>query len=243
MRVLTPDDALGEAGNGAIYELAQHGFVAAIGLTKQQASSLAVMSRQPHIAEYCPGDAERFSSIGSASRWQANRRGFVGIYAVAGSENWPILPERLHSVTEEDVRLVAYGWSGPKQNEVVPGIEVTTAYRVSEEGRDLARRPHGLKLGLPLGKLVVATAVHCFEASDPNKIGLETWHSNSAAGRLYGKLGFTVREMRGGKRLTLHRPEELRARGEVYFCEPDNDGVQRRFVPDARVYMQYASGE
>jgi ribosomal protein S18 acetylase RimI-like enzyme len=242
LRILTPDDGLGEVGDAAVRELANHGFAAATGLTRAVAGALTVIGRQKHIVEYCPREPERLSSVGQVARWQAAGRGFVGIYAIDGHENWPVAPASLEKLTEDRLRLAAYGWSRHERNEDhLPGVTVTTAYRVAEDGRELARRVNGIKLGLPIGRLVLATAVHVFEASRPDEIGLETWLSNAPARRLYDALGFVERARHGANRVTQQTPEQLRLNGTTYFCERDEDDVTRRYVRDARVYMQYGA--
>lgn len=206
---LTPDMGLGERADAALADLHEHGFVAAAGLTEYHAGSLAVIAAEPHIVEYCPNDKKRFGTLAATAKWvgKGGGRGMVGIYTVEGNNGEPLSAADIENITSQDVHMVADGWSGYDLNKHIPGADITTAYRSSREGQELARaRRNGPEdkfgLGMPLGELVIASGVSLYGV-DPRQISLETWDSNEKAVALYERLGFVHRASHYDIRPTL----------------------------------------
>lgn len=239
LHFLTEEDNLGDRASQAISTLAEHGFVAAEGVHLSQVGSIAAMAGERHIVEYCPNDLKRFGSEEKVATWlgKGGGRGMVGIFEVVGEDD-PLSVGDIHALTSNDVSQVAYGWSGFGVNEHIPGADITTAYRVGRRGRELAleRRvdeDDRFKLGLPLGELVIATAVLRYGA-DPSEISLEAWRSNKANG-LYDTLGFgpTLAE-EDDIRPTLEE-RGTRIDGHEVFYDPAAD---KNMVQDTRLFRR-----
>jgi hypothetical protein len=243
LRLLTPDMGLGDHADGALYDLAEHGFVAALGVHERQLGRLATMASEPHIQEYCPSDSERrFSTPEMAQEWQLKGRVMVGIYDVEGHAT-ALDVDDIPYIGSDELSQVAYGWFGPETNEHIPTAPITTAYRVGERGRLLSRlRRHSetdhFKLGLPLGRLVTAAALNIYDVR-PSELSLETWKSNGA-NSLYDILGFVQPE--GVESVDDVRPT-LRPIGDtvngnvVYF----DLKKKRHMVGDTRLFKVLAN--
>jgi ribosomal protein S18 acetylase RimI-like enzyme len=217
--VLDDDLALGVRGD-ALRSLHAAGLRAAIGLDEPTLAGIAAAASEPHIVEFCPNDRTRFADVAAGRMWMAKGRGLVALTAADGA-------------------LLAYGWSGRERNDHLPGADVTTAYRVTARGQLEARRVRvadpRFRLGLVLGDLVVATAVHVWGAP-PTDVSLETWRSNAGARRVYADLGFArVSEApdQPDMRPTL-QPVGSEIAGEVVRADPDRPG--RHVVADARCF-------
>ncbi len=233
--VITMGMDIGEIGNQAVSELAEHGFVAAQGCTQYQADTLVRIAQEKGIAEYCPRDRQRFGSVRAIEdRFDGEKgNGMVGIYAAVDSG--PLTEHDLLGIAEEDVDLAAYGWTGVHRNLSGTGSHITTAFRVGERGRELARARHGsFRLGLPLGKLVIALGVEVHGA-DPAELELETYGSNRAAGRLYDALGFKVYNKEMATRPTL-RPVGDNINGHIVYADEASGAT---VVSDERIFMRY----
>jgi hypothetical protein len=167
---------LGRRGNDSVAALTRNGLQVSVGLERNAVDRLVAVTTEAHIVEFCPSDRKRFAGVDACQKWVSKQRAFV-------------------SITElENSALLAYGWSGPEKNHHVPGADITTAYRVTRQGQVATKRIRaagetGFRLGIHLGELVVASAVHLFGAS-PDEVSLETWGSNRAARHLYELLGF-----------------------------------------------------
>lgn len=169
---------LGPRGSAAVATLTDLGLRAVVGLDASLLAGLASAAGEDHIVEYCPNDRSRFGDLGAATKWAAKGRGFVAILGPADTGD----------------SLLAYGWSGIERNDHVAGADITTAYRVTRAGQDVARalraeRGTPFRLGLVLGELVIASAVRLFDGA-PDEVSLETWRSNATARHLYELLGF-----------------------------------------------------
>jgi hypothetical protein len=97
--------------------------------------------------------------------------------------------------------LVAYGWSGPETNKVIPGADITIALRVSSHGSRIAREIREetgatLHLGGVLTELVLASAVHNCGAR-PEEISFGVWESNQTSIANGERMGFTLDPHRG----------------------------------------------
>ena len=240
---LRPDTGLGPEADQQLQVLHDRGLVAAVGLTAYHAGTTAAMAGQAHIVEYCASDRRRLGTLAAAKRWIAKDggRGFVGIYT-ANETGEALSASDLAAVSDDEVRQIAYGWSGALKNEHILGADITTAYRVGEEGRRLARERRKdpsdeFKLGYPLGVLVVATAVHMFEAP-PQDISLDVWgDSNPKAAQLYEALRFVWRTKAVGRRPTLLDVGTNLNGHEVYAAVRDGQRIHE--VVDMRHYYQY----
>lgn len=245
-----PGDFENDQANQAVQELAEHGFVVASGLHDRDnlQNDLLGMAREPHIVEFCPNDRSenRFQDRETTRRWLGKNggRGFVAIYATPEDR---LSDEQIRTASADNVRMVAYGWSGlqKEQDQHIPGTDIATGYRVGAAGRQLSfeRRHRGgdrFKLGMPLGRMVLATAIerHLVE---PSRINLETWKSNLAAVGLYKQLGFERPE---------HIPEELATRptlqavgdlvnGRSVYHGRDAKGNFTNMVRDYRIHMRF----
>ncbi len=218
-QVLDDDLALGPR-HGALRSLHAVGLRAAIGLDEPTLTGIAAAASEPHIVEFCPNDRTRFADLAAGRAWMAKGRGLVAVNTADGA-------------------LLAYGWSGRERNEHLPGADVTTAYRVTARGQREARHARevdpGFRLGMVLGDLVVATAVHVWGAPAA-EVSLETWRSNAGARRLYADLGFVqVPEApdHPDVRPTL-QPVGTEVAGEVVRADPERPG--RHLVADARCF-------
>lgn len=236
---LAPGSGLGEQADEAIHLLAEHGFVAAVGVHQRHIGELAVMARQPHIVEYCPNDPGRFGDAIKVQNWLHKGRAMVGLYATKWDRQ--LDEAQLPDITSRQVIQVAYGWFGPETNKHIPDAGITTAYRVGESGRRLARESRldasdKFKLGLPLGRLVVSVATNMY-AIEPDTISLETWESNGA-NALYDILGFVQPE--GVEpvedvRPTL-KPVGTVVNGHTVFLGEDKNGQPTNMVKDRRLF-------
>jgi hypothetical protein len=174
--LLNDSTPLGRRGNDSVAALKRNGLQVSVGLEAAAVDRLVAVTTEDHIVEFCPSDRKRFAGIDACQKWVSKQRAFVSI------------------TDRESSALLAYGWSGPEKNHHVPGADITTAYRVTQQGQVATKRIRatgetGFRLGIHLGELVVASAVHLFGAS-PDDVSLETWGSNGAARHLYELLGF-----------------------------------------------------
>jgi hypothetical protein len=166
---------IGERGNDALARLNERGFTVARGLTPYYAGSLAVISQQDHIREYCPRDtAERFPTPPAIEKWHAKKDGRAPFL---------LLSDVMYKGAPIGEAIDGYGWSGTEPCEALPDHPITTAYR-------LARR--GLRQGL-FGDFVqvVTSATNTFYAEGEG-IGLETWFSNEKAVGAYEEVGYEL---------------------------------------------------
>lgn len=212
--------ALGRRGGAALRASAAAGLRVTVGLDDATLAGIAAAASEPHIVEFCPNDRSRFADPAAGRTWMAKGRGLV-------------------AVTTPDGALLAYGWSGIERNAHLPGADVTTAYRVTAAGQREARRVRavvpGFRLGMVLGDLVVATAVHVWGAP-ADQVSLETWRSNTGARQLYADLGFVqVHDApdHPDVRPTL-QPVGAVVAGSVVRADPDRPG--RHLVDDARCF-------
>lgn len=212
--------ALGPRGDAALASLHAAGLRATLGLDEPTLTGITAAANEPHIVEFCPNDRARFADLAAGRAWMGKGRGLVTISTADGA-------------------LLAYGWSGREHNAHLPGADVTTAYRVTAAGQAEARRVRlaqpPFRLGIVLGDLVVATAVHVWGAP-ADEVSLETWRSNAGARRLYADLGFVqVPEApdHPDVRPTLH-PVGAVVAGEVVRADPARPG--RHLVADARCF-------
>ena len=204
VELLVPGTGLGERADASLEALHAHGFVAGVGLTEAQGGSFAVMAGQRHIREMCPNDLGRFGTPALRREWQSKGRGFAGIYDVQKNEGQPLSVEDVLAIDEDELQAVVWGWSGEETNKHIKGADVTTAYRVGERGRELARE-RGLKLGIHLGEVVLGTAVNVFGAP-AERISLEAWEMNSPALAIYDAMGFEKKAVSKPEyRPTMHR--------------------------------------
>ena len=162
----------------------------------------------------------------------------AGIYAVNG-EDGLLDEDRVAVLSAEDLTQVAYGWFGAEPNPHMPsGVDITTAYRVGQQGRELARRrrinpERPLRLGLSIGKAVLAVATELYGIA-PERIGLETWESNVAANDLYDVLGFRLVASQDDVRPTLEQAG-TRIGNRVVFHH-----LAKILVQDKRLYKVLA---
>jgi hypothetical protein len=243
LRPLQPGYGLSEPTDTLLQELRAHGFVMAVGVHESQLDNLADMASQPHIREFCPNDVGRFGSEPRVRKWQQKGTGrvMVGIYAVNG-ESGPLDEDRVASLRAEDLTQVAYGWFGAEPTpHMPPGVDITTAYRVGQQGRELARKRRTnpeqlLSLGLSIGKAVLAVATELYGIA-PERIGLETWESNEAANKLYDLLGFQLVAAEEDVRPTLQRAGS-NIRNKIVFHR-----LAKILVQDRRLYKVLAPSE
>lgn len=139
-------------------------------LTHALAEQLVELSRQPHIAEYCPNDAaERFASMESVKVWQSKGRLCLPLVRQLGAYNY---------------ELAGFAWTGPgRPAEYEPdlsGLQTTFAVRIYESAL-------GQGNALPYVKTVV-TANELLH--DNSGLWLEAWKDNASAIRTYEKAGF-----------------------------------------------------
>lgn len=238
---LQPDTGLGERADASLATLHEHGMVAALGLTPYHAGSIAVLAGQNHIREYCPSDIKtRFGSSIQAERWQRKGRMLVGIYLATDMGGAPVSAEAARDATDEQIRLLAYGWAGPEKNNMIPDAPITTAYRVGKEGIVRAREARHatsghspLRLGHALTELVVAGAVTRF-GTPAAAISLEAWESNAPARKLYEEVGFDPQASTEDTRPTLVPAGRRIGHNIVYF----DHALQERRVADTRVFYR-----
>lgn len=212
--------ALGSRGDAALASLHVAGLRASVGLDGPTLTGITAAATEPHIVEFCPNDRSRFADLAAGRKWMSKGRGLVTLSTASGA-------------------LLAYGWSGRERNAHLPGADVTTAYRVTAQGLAAARRVRAtdpaFRLGMVLGDLVVATAVHVWGAPAA-EVSLETWRSNTGARWLYADLGFAqVPEApdHPDVRPTL-QPVGAVIAGEVVHADPERP--DRHVVADARCF-------
>ena len=148
------------------------------------------------------------------------------------------------TIADELGRVLAYGWSGPEKNDVIPEAPITTAYRVGVKGSEYARTIRlnsdpTFRMGFALGTLVVATAQ--LYGAAPQDISLKTWKSNSRAIALYEDIGFEhvaeKFEMKG--RPTLQAPGGVINGYDVFAYTDPNDNTTSNRVFDTRCFYRY----
>ncbi|HEX7368481.1 MAG TPA: hypothetical protein VF261_02395 [Candidatus Saccharimonadales bacterium] len=232
--LLPPPQQVGYAGALAVRNLAEHGYIAALGLSEGLRDKIAAVAHQEFIRENCWKDEgpKRFGTLESAGQWLGKNggRAMVTINRVPERQG-PISLSQLPGLSVADTVLAAYGWLGREPNKHIPGADVTTAYRVSEEFRKEG-------LGWVTGVLVVGTAVNRY-GLPPERMSLDVWDSNSPAKLLYMKLGFAERA-RGEPewRPTLWAIGTEFRNGQVAVARIDEDGKAQHMVQDSRIYMQ-----
>lgn len=244
VRLLTPDMELGDPAIAALQELHDHGFVAGIGLTEYHQPFIARIANERPVREFCPNDAAtRVGTLPIAREWngKGGGRGYVSIFDLPDNQGEPLSAADLGYIEDVDMLPVAYGWSGFLRNKHIPGADITTAYRTSTHGRQLAReRREGpddhFGLGWPIGELVIAAGVHVFGA-DPKQVSLETWASNKSAVALYDRIGFVLRATEVDKRPTLQEVGTIINGHEVYRGV-DSKGNPANMVRDTRLFQQ-----
>lgn len=243
LRPLQPGYGLSEPTDTLLQELQAHGFVVAVGVHESQLDNLADMASQPHIREFCPNDVGRFGSEPRVRTWLQRGIGrvMVGIYTVNG-QSGSLTEEHIASLQAEDLTQVAYGWFGAEPTpHMPPGVDITTAYRVGQQGRDLARQrrtnpERPLSLGLSIGKAVLAVATELYGIA-PERIGLETWESNQAANKLYDLLGFQQVAAEDAVRPTLQQVGDKVGNNIVFHR------LAEILVQDRRLYKVLAPSE
>ncbi len=194
------------------------------------------------MAEYCANDGTRFGTLKATKKWIAKGggRGLVAIYTVGGNTGQELTEADLAQLTSDDVHMVADGWSGFDLNKHIPGADITTAYRNSEEGTRLAyERRKGpddkFKLGLPLGELVIGAGIGLYGAA-AKKVSLETWGTNTKARTLYEQMGFELVATKEDTRPTL-KPVSTVINGNVVY-EEIREGKSVHLVEDIRCFYK-----
>jgi len=158
----------------AVEALADKGFEVRAGVTPYYAGSIAVMSAEPHIVQFCPKDPteKRFATKESMEAWLQKGDDSLGEY---GRGMFLLV----RKVGEGGLRLAGYGWTGPESSTRVPRGTTTFAVRIGVEGQ-------GKGLAKPFTQLIVDGTATLFNARD---IWLETWQGNHAA-KVYRDVGF-----------------------------------------------------
>ncbi len=223
--VLDGSIPLGRRGDAAVATLGRNGLQASVGLEVRGVDRLVGVTTEQHIVEFCPSDRNRFADVDACRIWASKQRAFVSIADLASSE------------------LLAYGWSGPETNKHVPGADITTAYRVTRFGQTITKRiresgENDFRLGIQLGEMVIASAVHLFGAS-PDAVSLETWGSNGAARHLYALLGFVQLDSAPNEPASRPTFEPLGANvggREVRLDPARGDDASRRVIDDERCF-------
>jgi hypothetical protein len=173
-------------GNDALIRLNERGFTVATGLSRYFAGAIGVMGQQVHIREYCPKDPTpaRFGTEQSTAKW---------LQKGGGRAVFLLLECAMDKGIEVGQQLTGYAWTGVEACEELPNYPITSAYRLGRTG-----------LGKGLAADFIQTVVsgtHALYAPEDG-IGLETWHSNHAAG-LYQKVGFELLAQKDDIRPTL----------------------------------------
>jgi ribosomal protein S18 acetylase RimI-like enzyme len=214
---------LGSRGNASVAKLTEHGLQATVGLDVSTIQALLGATAEEHIVEFCPTDRRRFAGVAACREWVGKHRAFVAITDASSAA------------------LLAYGWSGPDKNKHVPGADITTAYRVTRAGQVATKRVResadaNFRLGMHIGELVIATAVHRFDAA-PNTVSLETWGTNGAARHLYELLGFVQLDSAPNEPATRPTllPVDADVRGNVVRVHESGDPLTR-VVDDERCF-------
>ncbi len=173
-----PIEALGEAGQQAVRQLAERGYEVRVGLTPELADQIAAMAREPSIREFCPNDyGGRFADRASTELWLSKRRATFVLVNKSDSD---------------DLRLIGYGWVGLGSSPHVRGGEATFAIRIGEAGQ-------GQGLATPFAKLIVDGSAAIYGAKN---MWLETWQSNGGAVHVYHKIGFVDVNQEPSQRLS-----------------------------------------
>ena len=164
----------------------------------------------------------------------------VGIYKVNGHDG-RITTREVGELTAEDVTIVGYGWFGAKRvDEMPPGVTVTTAFRIGQEGQELARERRlpgrRLRMGHALARAVLGVATEIY-GIDRKHIGLESWASNVRANELYKELGFRVVKTMMAERPTLEPAGSLVDGRLVLYTGERNE------VWDERLFQVLATPE
>jgi hypothetical protein len=221
--LLDSSAGLGPRGNASIAKLTEHGLRATVGLDVPTIEALLGVTAEEHIVEFCPTDRRRFANVAACQEWVGKHRAFVAITDASSAA------------------LLAYGWSGPDKNKHVPGADITTAYRVTRAGQVATKRVResgdaSFRLGMHIGELVIATAVHRFGAA-PDGVSLETWGTNGAARHLYELLGFVQLDSAPNEPATRPTllPVDADVRGNVVRLSASGD-PQARVVDDERCF-------
>jgi hypothetical protein len=223
--ILDQSTELGSRGNTAVATLAEHGMRSSVGLDAATIDRLVGVTGEEHIVEYCPTDRRRFADVAACEKWVEKHRAFVAITDAASSE------------------LLAYGWSGPDQNNHIPGADITTAYRVTRAGQTATKRARengnaNFRLGMHIGELVIATATYLYEAP-PDEVSLETWATNGAARHLYELLGFVQLDSTPNETATRPtlKPIDATIGNSLVRADPSNlEGDAKRIVDDERCF-------
>jgi ribosomal protein S18 acetylase RimI-like enzyme len=148
----------------AAAQLLEKGYRLSVGVRGIDVPEIGRIARQAGVMEYCPGDAEdRFTSAMAMRTWMQKKEG-RGMVLLR---------------SQEQCRVVGYGWVGPGRSRELPGCTTTFAVRLDEA-----------VAGQGLGRLftagIVAVARRRYGATN---IGLETWATNGAAVNSYRKAG------------------------------------------------------
>lgn len=154
---------LSAEGAAAYQVLTSRGYALELGLAEADVQSLAQLSQQPSILEYCPNDCRtRFKDVETAAHWFTKGRLVFLLKAQASGE------------------IAGYGWSGPGTTEHIPEGTLTAAVRLSEAHQGKGLAAPFLQV---LGDYTTGYAPH-------ERLWLEGWESNAGAIHIYQKLGF-----------------------------------------------------
>ncbi len=189
---------LDEVGNAAVEQLAARDFEVVAGVRRADVPEITAIANQDGVLDFCPKDAvTRFPDADiMEENWLPK----------AGGRGMILLRRRLG-------RIAGYGWTGIEPCEQLPDCTTTFAERLDE-------RVAGQGLAAPFAVAIVSGSMAIFGAE---KIGLETWGSNTAAVRTYLKAGARLVTTKDDRRPTTHpAPNET-------------DGKRR----DTRLYMQF----
>ncbi|MFI5271186.1 MAG: GNAT family N-acetyltransferase [Candidatus Saccharimonadales bacterium] len=159
-------DSLSDNAKSCAETLRSKGYKVVHGITKEYASKVAELTKQPSIREYCPKDnSERFKDLESMEHWLEKGRAFYML---------------IWTDSEGNKEVAGYGWLGSRTNPHIPGGETTFSLRISElhQGKGLAA---------PFSVLILEAGKKTY--STPN-LWLEAWKSNAGAVHIYHKLGF-----------------------------------------------------
>jgi GNAT superfamily N-acetyltransferase len=229
LEIWTPEMAEGEQFGWGLAELNERGIVAARGVTPELVGALGIVANQRHIVEFCESEPGRFGTKNKTTEWQQKGREMFTLHQVDGYEDESLKYVDLENLDQGDLKLLAYGWSGPSKNKCIPGADITTAFRSTEQGR-------GKRLATPLVKFVVGATIVLHRDIDRETISLETWESNTTAVPLYKRNGFTQVDRVWGSRGTLRPVGDLVNGHQVRQDEKKPD---RHVVTDRRLSMRY----
>jgi hypothetical protein len=192
------DVDLDERGQQAIDALKGRGFEVVAGLRVADLSEIQSISHEEGVREYCPKDEgpKRFATKESTEKeWLPKGRGMLQLRSIG------------------DGALAGYGWTGPEQCEELPDCPITFAERLSE-------RFAGNGLGAPFAVAILSGSAALYGSE---RVGLETWGSNTAAVRTY---------LRAGAQLITTRDDE---RPTLKPAKRETDGLRR----DVRQFMKF----